>query len=150
MASSTGALAKLRLKDNRITFDRELSDSVGSPSPFSNIDLARISLQADAIAYAPELVTMELKQWSFKEAGGISLDQAAFDLQLDRSEIALSDVAIKAENSALSGALTLRYPSFEALLGYGPSVGVSMDLPQLQLSPSLWGKSILFLRKTLM
>ncbi|HEA22869.1 MAG TPA: translocation/assembly module TamB [Pricia antarctica] len=98
------------------------------------VSVSNFTFQAENITYRPKLVNLELTKLAFNESSGFQLKNFAFDANLEEDNAAISGLVLQTNNSAVSGDLSLKYASVDALIENPENTTLTIDIPDLNLA----------------
>lgn len=99
----------------------------------NDIDIRDFALQVDVASYQPEMAEVQVTAMSFREHGGLQMEDLSFNLTMGSSKALVSDFEIKTKNSALNGMVDLNYPSVQELIDDPSSGNVELRIPDFDL-----------------
>src|SRR5690606_32133700 len=123
----------ISLKENNILFQS------GSQSPQTGIfdpqalEFTNLTFIAENLLLEPNNAKMQLEELSFQESG-FNLNRVAFNLELNNTSLALSDLLINTNKSRVNGTIQLGYQSIDHFLDNPEQTAVKLDLPDFRIA----------------
>lgn len=98
------------------------------------VAISDVTFQAEDIEYRPKQINLELTKLAFTEASGFQLKDFAFNAGLQNDNAALTGVKLQTNNSSVSGNLSLKYASVDALVETPENTEIEVDIPNIDLA----------------
>src|SRR5690606_950719 len=121
----------ISLKKNNILFQS------GNQTPQQGIfdpqalEFTNLTFVAENVLLEPENAKMQLEELSFQESG-FSLNNLAFNLELNNTSLALSDLVLNTNKSRIHGAVHIDYQSIDRFLDNPGQTTVKLNLPDFR------------------
>ena len=127
------SVEKLELLDNNLQYS--LNNAQPTPGSF-NADalfLQNFNLVGEQIHLGEQKTGLRLSTFSFQEASGIDLEQLTFEFALHETDLRLSQLNFKLNNTLLEGDFTFSYASINALINQPENTQLQIELPTFSL-----------------
>ncbi len=122
------------LENNKIVYATGSSQPQAGKFNAEAMAISDFTLQANELEYRPKQVNLELKKLAFNEKSGFQLKNFAFDARLEDDNAAISGLKIQTNNSSVSGEMSLKYASVDALIETPENAKVNIYIPDLNLA----------------
>lgn len=127
-------LDKIILQKNRIAYQVDgIIPESGHFNPQVLI-LDQFTLNGDNIFLKEHASGGNLTQLHFNEASGIKVDQFRLNWKIDDQNLRLSDIAIEALESELTGEIAAKYTSLQSMIEQPENVKVNINLDNIQVA----------------
>ncbi|WP_435134720.1 translocation/assembly module TamB domain-containing protein [Formosa sp. A9] len=126
-------LKHIDLQNN--TFGYYVNDQKPQKNVFNGnaLSITAFTLKAQNIYLKNEEINAELNQFEFREASGLALNKANFNLNITDQILDLNHLEIIANQTILQGQTTLNYPSIASFLKQPEQSKIALELSKLQL-----------------
>ncbi|MBD8487567.1 translocation/assembly module TamB domain-containing protein [Echinicola sp. CAU 1574] len=98
------------------------------------ISLNDLNFKVSGIYLNEKAAGLFLDNLAFREGSGLDLHNFSFDFGMDDQRLSLTDLDLKAANSAVSGDLSLTYNSIDQLINSPDQAGYSLDLSVIKVN----------------
>ncbi|MCL5244494.1 translocation/assembly module TamB [Cellulophaga sp. 20_2_10] len=130
----TVQVQKVDFKDNNITVLTGDQKPVVGLFNASAIAITDFKVQANNINYTAGKATVYLHAFSFNEQSGFKLKNAAFKARIDNNSVAVSNLELQTNKSALSGNASLNYTSLQQLIDTPELASINIAIPKLNVA----------------
>nr|WP_121271067.1 translocation/assembly module TamB [Pedobacter schmidteae] len=107
-------LNRVNLADNNIKFDN-LAEKPGKRMDFNHLQIRKLSLQAEKIAYSDAGILVNLKSGSLKEQSGFELLKLQGDVAYTQKQTKINNLILKTPNTSIDNNTQLDYTSMDDL-----------------------------------
>ncbi|HLU94194.1 MAG TPA: translocation/assembly module TamB domain-containing protein, partial [Membranihabitans sp.] len=128
------ALERISLVNNKVVY--QVEDEVPVSGQFNPevLFLDQLSLEGDDIYLKDQSTRGYLTRLRFHEASGINIDRFELDWVIDDQNLQISEIDIEALGSEISGELSAKYTSLQAMIDQPEHVVVNLNLPHIQVA----------------
>ncbi|MGY5352213.1 translocation/assembly module TamB domain-containing protein [Wenyingzhuangia sp. IMCC45533] len=107
-----------------------------TPNVFNpqDISVANSNIILDDLVLKNQSVSLKLKEMSFKEQSGFTLNQFGFDVSIDNKKSVLDDLVFVTNHSELKGKLALNYASLNQLINKPETANFELDFPKIEMN----------------
>lgn len=91
-----------------------------------------LNLQDTHLGKEEQLKT-QLRELAFTESSGLAVKRLNFNLDLDSTQVTLSDLNVETNKSILEGEVEARYASLEGLIDQPDKTQLNIDIPRLRV-----------------
>jgi len=127
-------LASGKLDNARFGFDNTLKSRKKKGVDFNHLNISRINILLNDIAYQNEAFTGDINKFNFKEKSGFKLEKFTAVAKANQEGITLKNLNIRTPNSQFGKELSLKYRSFDDFKNFEDKVRLNAQLDDAQLS----------------
>ena len=124
---------KISLRENNILFQNGAQPPQQGIFDPQALEFTNLTFIAENILLNPENAKMQLEELSFLESG-FNLNNLAFNLELNNTSLALSDLLVNTNKSSVNGTIQLDYQSIDHFLDNPEQATVKLNLPDFRIA----------------
>ncbi|WP_231563205.1 translocation/assembly module TamB [Salegentibacter sp. Hel_I_6] len=124
---------KIDLSDNQLSYFVDgATPKKGAFNP-NSVVIDSLDFKANILFLKDEKAGAEIAALNFKEASGLKLKKLNFNLNLENTQLDLSNVALALNENQLGGEASLKYNSIQELIDNAESAQVSLNFPTISV-----------------
>lgn len=129
-------LSALEFSDISLSYKNLMEEPVEGKLDFNYISISDFNTEINDIYVSPGVISLDLKDFNFKEKNGFSLDQFSSNIFYDTTTIKLENLLIKTPDSRIGDRIELNFPSITALVDSFEKTQINISLTETYIASS--------------